>query len=227
LQVAKVRGTGTIAFKELVAALSRFSATLVVLQISPVSDIDLPSGIVPRLFASLKSVHLGCLCWVNRSRDQCAFGLTDQAIAELGAAMPNITFLFLGSPSCSNPQRATFLSLVSLSKTCKDLESLTIKVDFRTMIASSLDENEDGGAGATVGGAQGNTSGGYKLRDLNVGLSTLSDHPESGWIVAIGLGKIFPSLPGVAAGYGSSRSEWVQVRRNIGMLRRVFRTVQW
>ena len=227
LEVVDVEGTDTIAFKELIATLLRFSATLRFLHISPVSDTELPSGVVPRLFANLRTVSFGCSCWVNDDQDQCAFRLTDQAIAELGAAMPNITDLYLGNIYCPSLQPTAFLSLVSLSKTCKDLESLTIKVDFRTMIAPSLDESEDGGADATVDGTQGNAGDGCKLRDLDVGLSTLSDHPESGWIVAIGLGKIFPSLPGVAAGYGSSRSEWVQVRRNIGMLRRVFRTVQW
>jgi len=225
LKVVEIRGINTIAPKELMAALSRFSATLMVLRISPVSDVDLPSGVVPRLFASLRSVHLNCSCWMNLGRVQCAFGLTDQAIAELGASMPNITHLFLGSPSCSNPQRATFLSLVSLSKTCKDLESLTIKVDFQTMIAPSLDESEDDGADATVDGTQGNASDGCKLRKLNVGLSTLSDRPESGWIVATGLGKIFPSLSKVV-GCGLLQPKWEEVGRNIRMLRRVLRTVR-
>jgi len=139
--------------------------------------------------------------------------------------MPNITDLYLGSTFCPNLQPTTFLSLVSLSKTCKDLESLTIKVDFQTMIASSLDESEDDGADATVDGTQGNAGDGCKLRDLNVGLSTLFDHPESGWIVAIGLGKIFPSLSYVM-GYGPSYFKSEEVGRNIKTLRRVLRTVQ-
>jgi len=225
LKVVEIRGIDTVAPEELMAAFSRFSATLMILQISPVSDVDLPSGVVPRLFASLKSVHLGCSCCMYYGQAQCASRLTDQTIAELGAAMPNITYLFLGSPRCSNPQRTTFLSLVSLSKTCKDLESLAIKVDFRTMIAPSLDESEDDGVDATVDGTQGNAGDGCKLRELNVGLSTLSDRPESGWIVATGLGKIFPSLSKVE-GYGLLRPKWEEVERNIRMLRRVLRTVR-
>jgi len=98
LKVVKIYTADTITFKEPITALARFSPTLRVLEISGIVDLDLPSVVVPHLFTNLTTVHLGCC----RRGDRCAFRPTDEAIAELGAAMPNITHLSLGSPSCSN-----------------------------------------------------------------------------------------------------------------------------
>jgi len=136
--------------------------------------------------------------------------------------MPNITHLFLGSPGCSKPQYITFLSLISLSQTCNNLETLTIKIDFQTMVTPSLNENQDTEAGRTFGETPGNAC---KLHKLVVGMSILPRNPESGWIVAVGLGEIFPSLSEVV-GYGSEGLKWEQVSRNIKILRQVHRTMQ-
>ncbi|KAF9649238.1 hypothetical protein BDM02DRAFT_1934317 [Thelephora ganbajun] len=225
LKVVKIYGFGAIGFKKSIAAISRFSASLRVLEISAVANLELPSAVVPRLlFANLTNLHVGCLRWGDGVYGPCMFRPTDEDIAELGVAIPNITHLTLGSPTCPDLRCVTFLSLVSLSKTCQDLETLVIRVDFQTMIAPSFCNNEDAEADATFDGTQGNAC---KLRKLVVGSSTLPIHPESGWLVAIGLGKIFPFLSEVA-GYGLSldRYKWGQVGRNIGMSRQVLRSVQ-
>ena len=218
LKVVKVHATDTVTFKESITALARFSPTLRVLEISGVADLDLPSVVIPHLFTNLTTVHLRCC----RRGDPCAFRPTDKAIAELGAAMPNITHLSLGSPGCSNLRCITFLSLISLSQTCKNLETLTVRVDFQTMVTPPPSENRDAGAGRTFDGTLGNWC---KLHKLVVGVSNLPRNPESGWIVAVGLGEIFPSLSEIV-GYGPERPKWEQVSRNIKMLRQVHRTMQ-
>jgi len=74
-----------------------------------------------------------------------------------------------------------------------------VRVDFQTLVTPSLNENQDAEAGRTFDEAPGNEC---KLRKLVVGVSILPRNPESGWIVAVGLGEIFPSLSEVV-GYGS------------------------
>ena len=220
LKVVKTYAIDTVTFKESITALARFSATLRVVEISGVTDLDLPSVVVPNLFTNLTTLHLRCC----RRGDPCAFRPTDKAIAELGAAMPNITHLSLGSPGCSNLRCITFLSLISLSQTCKNLETLMIRVDFQTMVTPPLNEDQDAEAGEISDGTPGNGNG-CKLHKLVVGISTLPRNPESGWIVAIGLGEIFPSLSEVV-GYGLGGPKWEQVSRNIRMLRQVHRTMR-
>ena len=222
LKVVKIYGITPIAFKKTMAALSRFSTSLRVLEISAVTSLDLPGTVVPRLFTNLSNLHVGCVRWGDGINGPCAFRPTDQAIAELGAAMPNITHLTLGSPTCPGLQRVTFLSLVNLSKACRDLETLVIKVDFQTIVAPPLRRNEDVETGATSDGTQDDAC---KLRKLVVGFSTLPDHPDSEWIVTIGLMKIFPSLSEVE-GYAFDRHKWEKVGRNLRMSQRVLRTVQ-
>ena len=223
LKVVKIYATDTVTFEESITALVRFSATLRVLEISSVADLDLSNVVAPRLFTNLTTFHLWC-CRTTRRGDPCAFRPTDKVIVELGAAMPNIIHLSLGSPSCSNLRCITFPSLINLSQTCKNLETLTIRVDFQTMVTPSLDENQDVEAGETFDGVPGSGSA-CQLHKLVVGVSTLPRSPESGWIVAIGLGEIFPLLSEVV-GYGSEGPKWERVSRNIGMLRQVHRTMQ-
>ena len=222
LKAVKIHGTDVICFGESIAALSRFSASLEVLEISGVENLNLPSHVVPPLlFTSLRTLYVGCLLWGDGAHHgPCVFEPTDQAIAGLGAAVPNITHLTLGSPTCPNLKCVTFLSLVSLSKTCRDLETLMIRVNFRSMVVPSLCWSEGFQTGATFDGPQGS---GCKLRKLVVGLSTLPNHTDSGWVVAIGLGKIFPSLSEVV---GLDQDDWDIVRRNIGTLRLVLHTVR-
>ena len=222
LKVIKIHSIEVIAFGESMAELSRFSPSLRVLEISGAENLVLPSAVVPPLlFTNLRTLYVGCLRWDDGTHHgPCVFVPTDQAITELGATMPNITHLTLGSPTCPNLQPVTFLSLVTLSKTCRDLETLTIRIDLQTMLAPSISGSEGADMRATFDGTQDSPC---KLRRLVVGLSILPNHPDSGWIVAGGLGRIFPSLSEVV---GSGRDDWGKVWRNIRMLRQVLRTVQ-
>ena len=210
------------AVEEPMAALSRFSASLEVLEISGVANLKLPSAVVPRpVFTNLRILYVGCLRWENGAHHgPCTFQSTNESVAELGAAMPNITHLTLGSPTCPNLRCVTFLSLVSLSKACQGLEILMIRVDFRSMVVPSLRGSEEVDTGATFDRTQGS---GCKLRKLIVGLSTLPNHPDSGWIVATGLWNLFPFLSEVV---GSDQDGWGKVGRNIKMIRQVLRTIQ-
>ena len=150
----------------------------------------------------------------------CVFRSTEKVIAKLGVAIPKIAHLTLGSPTCPRLQCITPLPLASLSKACQDLETLTIRVDLRSMVAPSVLGSEGPETGTTPDVIQGSAC---KLRKLIVGLSTLPNHPDSGWLVATGLGKIFPSLYEVV---GSDQGGWGKVERNIRMIRHILRTVQ-
>ena len=107
----------------------------------------------------------------------------------------------------------------------RHLETLKLKVDFRTMVTPSL--SFSGGNDVGTGAAPDETRGrACKLRKLVVGSSILPNPPESGWIVAIGLGKIFPFLTEVEGfGRGRSNCKWEQVGGYIRMSRQVLRIV--
>jgi len=219
LKVVKIHGIDTTAFKVSTAALSRFLASLEVLEISGVGSLDFPSAVVPHpLFTNLRTLYVGCLHWGDGTHlGPCAFQATGQAVAELGAAIPSIARLTLGNPTCPNLNCVTFLSLVSLSKTCQDLETLMIGVDFRSMVGPSPHGSE---TDVTSGRTQSSLC---KLRRLVFGLSTLPAIPDSEWVVAVGLEKIFPSLSEVV---GSEQGNWEKVGEKIEILRRLHRTIQ-
>lgn len=201
LRLVRIYGADTIDFEELMAALAGFSASLRMLEVVGVTNVDLPSAVTPRLFTNLRILSVRCSrlgdSGIHRS---CTFRPTDQAIAELGAAMPNINRLLLGNTNCDNSEPVTFLSLVNLSKSCRDLEILHLKVDFQTMVDLSL-RSEDVKTGTTFERTQGSPC---KLHRLAIGSSILPDHPES----------------------DLDRWKLQRVMRNIWMLRQVHRTVQ-
>jgi len=220
LKAVKIHGFHAIPLKESMAALSRFSASLEVLEISRVTNLHLPSAITPHPFSNLRTLRIGCSGLMYGTHTSCKFRANDKFITELGVAMPNITHLTLGNPTCPRIKCITFPSLVILSNACKHLEALTIRVNFRSMVATSLPESEDVKTGAIIDGTQGSAC---RLRKLVVGLSTLPHHPDSGWVIAIGLWKLFPSLSEVV---GSGQDGWDKVGRNVRMLRRTIRTAQ-
>ena len=221
LNIVKISAADTIAFKKLITALSKFSASLKILKISAVADLHLPYTAAPYpLFANLRELFVGCLCWDGGIPGPCVFQPTDQAIAELGMVIPSITHLTLGSSSCPLHHCVTFLSLISLSKTCQDMESLAIRVDFQSMIASPpCGSDADVASEVTQGDV-------CKLRKLAVGPSILPDCPGVEWLVAIGLGKIFPSLSEVSGYLTPEQGKWEQLGENIRMSRQVLRNVR-
>jgi hypothetical protein len=222
LKVARIHSTDAIDLKKSIMALSRFSTPLEHLEVSAVTAFDLLRVPAPRpIFANLRNLHLWCFRCGDVFHNSCAFRPSDPAIGELGALMPNLTNLTLGSPTCTDLQCVTFLSLVSLSKTCRGLEMLEIKVDFHSMLIPPLSGREDSGTNAISDGPR---RDGCRLRKLILGLSVLPDDPDSGWLVAVGLGKIFPLLLEVE-GRGTERNKWEQVGTNIRMSREVLRAV--
>ena len=222
LKVAKIYSTDLISFEKAMVGLSRFSTSLTSLEITAITGVHLLRIPISRHpFVNLRHLRLRCFRWGDVAHATCGFRPSDEAIAVLGGAMPNLTHLTLGSPTCSTLQCVTFLSLVSLSKSCKGLETLEIKVDFQSMVVPSTTGGEGTGTDAMIYRPP---SSACKLRKLFVGLSIVPQNPESGWMVAIGLGKIFPSLVEVE-GCGLERSEWDKVCENIRMSRQVLRTV--
>ena len=222
LKVAKIYSTDPVGFTELAAVLSRFSESLMFLEISAVTGLDLFSATVLRSpFTNLRVLHLRCFRYGEAPHSSCTFRPSDQSIADLGASMPYLTNLSLGSPNCIHLQYATFLSLVSLSKTCCDLETLEIKIDFETMITLPHSAPEGAGSNAVPDKTRGS---GCRLRKLALGLSIIPDCPGAGWVVAIGLGKIFPSLAEVW-GCGPERYRWEEVWTNIKASQQVLRAM--
>ena len=208
LKVVKIYAADAIPFTKSLTALSKFSASLKVLEIGAVANLRLPYTVAPYpLFASLRKLFVECLRGGDGgTRGPCMLRPTDQAIAEFGAAIPSVTHLTLGSPTCPHLHHVTFLSLVSLSKACQDLESLVIGVDFQSMVASPPCGSEDTKADMASEGAQGNLC---KLRKLVVGSSTLPDYPGAEWLVAVGLWRIFPSLSEVGGYWSSQRGKCI------------------
>ena len=97
LKMANVFSVYVIDFQDLMVGLARFSTSLRVLSTSTIAHLTLLGVVVPGLFTNLRSLDVGC--WSSR-RHRCIFRLTDQAFEDLGAAMPNLSDLTLGSPTC-------------------------------------------------------------------------------------------------------------------------------
>ena len=116
-------------------ALARFSISFGSLSTSTTADLNLPSVVVPSLFTNLKNLNVGCS---SGRRHRCPFRLTDQAVASLGAAMPNFLDLTLGSTACGGFHAVTFVSLFSLSTACRELERLAVQVDLLIMVQVCL-----------------------------------------------------------------------------------------
>ena len=86
------------------------------------------------------------------------------------------------------------------------------------MVQCFLVQDESIETDAVSGGTQGNP---YGLKRLFVGRSALPDYPDSGLTVAVGLGKIFPSLSKIIGSLG-----WRGVERYIILSRRALCAVQ-
>ena len=223
LKEARIISTDAIDFKKSVKALSKFSTSLEYLEIWDVTGLELLR--IPALgppFTNLRNLHLRCFRWGENFHNPCGFRPSDRAIAELGASMPNLTNLSLGNPTCPDLQCVTFLSLVSLAKACHDLDTLEIKINFGTMVTLPLFTSEEAETNLIL---EETWSSGCRLRKLVLGLSILTEHPDSGWLVAVGLGRIFPLLSEVE-GYGFDRSKWEQIGKNVRMSRQVLHNVE-
>ena len=209
LKEVEVSSSSTIDFEDLMEALARFSTSLSSLSTSAIADLNLPNVVIPSLFTNLRYLNVGCS---SGRRHRCPFRLTDQAVANLGAAMPNLSDLTLGSTACGGFHAVTFVSLFSLSTTCRELERLAVQVDLFIMVQVCLALDGTINTGTMFGDTQDSRC---RLKKFVVGRSTLPDHPDSGLIIAVGLGKIFPSLSEIVGHEG-----WKEVERYVTISRR-------
>jgi len=209
LKKVDVSSISVIEFEDLMEVLARFSTSLSSLSTSAITDLNLPSIVVPNLFTNLRHLNVGCS---SGRRHRCPFRITDQAVANLGAAMPNLSDLTLGSAACGGFHAVTFKSLSSLSTTCQGLESLSVQVDLFIMVQLCLALEGTIDTGIMSDDTQDNRC---RLRKLVVGRSTLPDHADSGLVIAVGLGKIFPFLSEIVGHTG-----WDEVERYITISRR-------
>ncbi|KAF9780746.1 hypothetical protein BJ322DRAFT_279325 [Thelephora terrestris] len=87
-------------------------------------------------FRQLTTLKLGTAC--PNAPPTCAFGLTDENVADIAAALPHLQEAILGTVCSVNSCRTTVASLVSLSTRCKGLEHLGIHFNT-TNLRSSLE----------------------------------------------------------------------------------------
>jgi hypothetical protein len=185
----------TIQLPTLLNSLTWTTATISHLFLSPVTALDRPDVALLCTFTNLTSLVIQCACVKLNMGIQCSFQPTDQDLLDLGGALPRIRTLNLG-PHCHKPCRVTFKSLIGLSRICSRLESLSIKVDFASVVDGSGQQNDTNASPGTNNSRT--RRGRSKLRVLDVGNTSLPDIPGCEWTVALALFAVFPSINGVS-----------------------------
>ena len=209
----------TIQVPTLLHSLTGATATIENLSLSPVTALCRSSIALLCTFTNLTYLFITCACVEPIVGLQCTFQLTDQDLLDLGGALPLIHTLSLG-PGCRTPCCATFKSLIGLSRTCGSLKSLSITVDFASIVdASGQQNNSNASPGVNSPRIQ---RGRSKLRQLNLGNSSLPGTPRCEWIVALALFTIFPSVDLVH----SPHEWWGGVRRDILVCQRIFHAIE-
>ena len=149
---------------------------------------------------------------------ECHFSLTDRDITGLSFAMPNLTFLGLGSHPCNNgTAQVTFASLVILSMNCRYLEQLRLHFDATAIVKQTLAKSKNTLPRSGEATLFTSTSR-CRLNTLHVGNLPFPDVPHSRWIIATALLHIFPHLISVKHGGGSI---WKDVLDCITMCRMI------
>jgi len=118
---------GIIQLSTILESMCGASATMQLLCFSPVMGFDHSSITLLRLFINLTNLLIGCVCEDLGPGGSCNLQPTDENVPELGEALPHIRSLSL-APGCRAPRHVTFTSLIRLSRTCGDLERLSIRV---------------------------------------------------------------------------------------------------
>ena len=182
-----------------------------------------PGTILPCPFPNLTSLIIDCACADGKQSDPCSFQPTDENVPELGKALPRINSLRLAL-GCRAPCRATFTSLISLSRSCRSLVSLSIRVDFTSIVRGS-DQLNRGNHSLGVSGAcpRGTMS---RLDTFCVGNSPLPNVPHCEWVVALALASIFPSIRSVSTHRPQEDKKWKGVQENILICQRIHRIAQ-
>ena len=200
-------------------SLTRATATIEHFMLSPVAALGHSSIAFLCKFINLTYLAIGCVCIGDGPDILCSFQPTDQDLLDLGGALPRIRVLYLG-PGCRKPCRATFKSLICLSRICGSLECLLIKVDFASIVDGPGQQiNINVSPGVNNPHAQ---RGRSKLRGFGVGNSSLPDAPRCEWIVALALFTIFPSANLVRV----PDERWAGVQRDILVCRRIFHAIE-
>ena len=224
LATVKITQGGIIQFSPLLELLRGASATMNTLHLSPVTALDYSSIVLLCSFTNLTHLSIGCVCEDPEQNGTCSFQPTDAKIQDLGEALPRIRLLSLPD-GCREPHSVTFASLVRLSRACRDLANLAIKVDF-TSIVGGVDQlnHSNHGLGVNDAHPQGKISG---LALLRVGKSPLPNTPRCEWVVALALVSVFPSIQTLHSDctWGAGR-RWDEVRENIRTCQKIFRFAQ-
>jgi hypothetical protein len=217
----RISDGGIIQLPKLLDILRGATTTMNVLEISPITVLDHSTTTLLSTFTNLTSLTIGCVCADPELWGPCNFQPTDENISELGDALPHIRTLSLSS-SCRAPCHTTFKSLAHLSRTCGNLESLSIRADFTNILGGS-DQPNHGNTSQGVNSARPQRAV-SRLGMLTVGNSPLADDPRSKWMVALALASIFPSLTSLSSSRaGGTRSRWEGVLRDIIVCRKIFR----
>ena len=216
---------GIIQLSAILDALCGASATMNTLYILPVMALDNSSVTLLCSFTNLRSLSIGCICENLGLSGPCNFQPTDENILELGGALPHILLLSL-APGCRGPRNVTFASLIYLSRMCDELGSLSIRVDFTSIIDGSNQLNHsDLGQGVNIVRTKRATS--MLGMSLIVGNSPLPDFPRCEWAVALALVMVFPSIRFLSSYCKDEMGgRWEDVKKNILICKNIFRTTQ-
>lgn len=134
---------------------------------------------------------------------ECHFSLMDRDLTGLSFAMPNLTFLGLGSQPCNTgTAQVTFASLVILSMNCRHLEQLRLHFDVTTIVKQTLAKSKNTIPRPGEATLFASTSR-CRLNTLHVGNIPFPDIPHSRWIIATALLHIFPHLNQIKHSGGS------------------------
>jgi len=209
---------GLIQLSATLNSLRGASATMNTLYLAPVMALDHSSITLLCSFTNLKSLSIGCICEDLGLSESCSLQLTDENIRELGGALPHINLLSL-APCCRGPRHVTFASLICLSRMCGNLGSLSIRIDFTSVVDGS--DQLDRGPGVNNARPQRATS---RLGTLTIGRSPLPDSPRCEWMVALALVRIFPSIRFLSSYCTEEMKErWEEVKGNVLVCQKIFR----
>jgi hypothetical protein len=215
-----IRGE-SIKFPQLLDSLRGATATMTVLPLSPITALDHFSITLLRTFTNLTSLRIHCVCNDPKLREPCSFQLTDGKILELGDALPHIRTLHFGDPDCSGARSTTFKSLIHLSRTYRNMESLTIRVDFTSIVGGSNRQNYGNTSKGIEARPQMATS---RLSTLVIGNSPLPDIARCEWVVALALASIFPSIAVLHSSCtGGMQNRWGEVWDDILVCQKISR----
>ena len=224
LVTVSIRCGGVIQLPTFLDSLCDANATMNRLYLSPVAALDRSSITILRTFTNLTSLVIRCVCESREMNWPCSFQLTNEGLLDLGGALPHVRSLDLGQ-GCHRACHVTFKSLIGLSRMCRNLETLSIRVDF----ASIVDGSDQPGRSNT--NIKGDSVRPQRERNrmwiLAVGNSPLPDTPRCEWIVALALVTIFPSIQYVFSNCSSEMNRrWNGVWGDILVCQKIFNITQ-